>query len=69
MRESALDTPIRGKIGCAYHNPVNLLIYVLEDTQETGHIDVTGTHQPYKKILSFLTFSVGRWHSIGLGLA
>lgn len=58
-----------GKIGCAYHNPANFLIYVLEDTQETDHVDMTGARQPYKKILSFLTFSLGRWRSIGLGLA
>ncbi|KAI0246737.1 DNA mismatch repair protein MutS [Lactifluus subvellereus] len=32
-----------GRIGCAYYNPVNFLIYVLEDTQETEHFDVTRT--------------------------
>ncbi|KAH9983340.1 DNA mismatch repair protein MutS [Russula compacta] len=31
------------RIGCAYYNPVNLLIYVLEDTQETVRFDVTRT--------------------------
>jgi DNA mismatch repair protein MSH5 len=39
----------RGRIGCAYYNPVNFLIYVLEDTQETAHFDVTKTRQSYKK--------------------
>ncbi|KAH9980113.1 DNA mismatch repair protein MutS [Lactifluus volemus] len=36
-------TYLAGRIGCAYYNPVNFLIYVLEDTQETAHFDVTKT--------------------------
>ncbi|KAI9508899.1 DNA mismatch repair protein MutS [Russula earlei] len=33
---------IKGKkIACAYYDPVNFLIYVLEDTQETAGFDVT----------------------------
>jgi hypothetical protein len=58
----------RGRIGCAYYNPVNFLIYVLEDTPETTHFNVIKTRQSYKKILSFLTFSVGAWHSVGSSL-
>ncbi|KAI0304271.1 muts domain V-domain-containing protein, partial [Multifurca ochricompacta] len=32
-----------GRIGCAYYNPVNSLIYVLEDTQESARFDLTKT--------------------------
>ncbi|KAI9464933.1 DNA mismatch repair protein MutS [Lactarius psammicola] len=32
-----------GRIGCAYYNPEDFLIYVLEDTQETAQFDVTRT--------------------------
>ncbi|KAH7915490.1 DNA mismatch repair protein MutS [Hygrophoropsis aurantiaca] len=30
-----------GRIGCAYYDPVKCLIYVLEDTQESAHFDVS----------------------------
>ncbi|KAI0276495.1 DNA mismatch repair protein MutS [Russula aff. rugulosa BPL654] len=33
----------QGRIGSAYYDPVNFLIYVLEDTQETSHFDVIRT--------------------------
>jgi hypothetical protein len=60
----------RGRIGCAYYNPVNFLIYVLEDTQETAHFDVTKTCLSFKKIFRvFLTFSVGASRSVGPSLA
>jgi hypothetical protein len=36
---------------------VDFLIYVLEDTQETSHFDVTRTRQFYNGILEFLIFS------------
>jgi hypothetical protein len=35
----------RGRIGCAYYDPVNFLIHVLEDTQETAHFDVAKSRQ------------------------
>ncbi|KAF8476686.1 DNA mismatch repair protein MutS [Russula ochroleuca] len=49
--ESSQDCKVGGscpfirlaRIGCAYYNPVNFLIYVLEDTQETPQFDVTRT--------------------------
>ncbi|KAI0297721.1 hypothetical protein BC826DRAFT_1000939 [Russula brevipes] len=31
------------RVGCAYYNPVDFIIYVLEDTQETPRFDVTRT--------------------------
>jgi len=43
----------RGRIGCAYYDPVNFLIYVLEDTQETAHFDVTKTRQSPSAIYGF----------------
>ncbi|KAF8442923.1 DNA mismatch repair protein MutS [Boletus edulis BED1] len=30
-----------GRIGCAYHDPVKCVVYVLEDTQEGTHYDLT----------------------------
>ncbi|KAI9443370.1 muts domain V-domain-containing protein [Lactarius indigo] len=36
-------TTLNGRIGCAYYNPVDFLIYVLEDTQETTQFDVART--------------------------
>ncbi|KDQ62441.1 hypothetical protein JAAARDRAFT_189767 [Jaapia argillacea MUCL 33604] len=30
-----------GRMGCAYYDPVKAIIYVLEDTQETPHFDLT----------------------------
>ncbi|KAH9080364.1 DNA mismatch repair protein MutS [Lactarius deliciosus] len=38
-----LATTLNGRIGCAYYNPVDFLIYVLEDTQETTQFDVART--------------------------
>ncbi|KAH9002749.1 DNA mismatch repair protein MutS [Lactarius hatsudake] len=38
-----LATTLNGRIGCAYYNPVDFLIYVLEDTQETPQFDVART--------------------------
>ncbi|KII86749.1 hypothetical protein PLICRDRAFT_164045 [Plicaturopsis crispa FD-325 SS-3] len=32
---------IHGRVGCAYYDPVKCIIYVLEDTQETPHFDLT----------------------------
>ena len=29
------------RVGCAYYDPVQASIYVLEDTQETSHFDLT----------------------------
>ncbi|KAH7919581.1 hypothetical protein BV22DRAFT_1108014 [Leucogyrophana mollusca] len=37
----ATDFLWSGRIGCAYYDPVKCLIYVLEDTQESGHFDVS----------------------------
>lgn len=30
-----------GRIGCAYHDPTKGVIYVLEDTEESSHFDLT----------------------------
>ena len=30
-----------GRVGCAYYDPVKCVIFVLEDTQETSHFDLT----------------------------
>ena len=30
-----------GRIGCAYYDPVKCIVYVLEDTQEGAHYDLT----------------------------
>jgi hypothetical protein len=30
-----------GRIGCAYFDPVQRLIYILEDTPESSHFDLT----------------------------
>ncbi|KAL1744418.1 DNA mismatch repair protein MutS [Schizophyllum fasciatum] len=32
-----------GRMACAYYDPVKCIIYVLEDTQETPHLDLTQT--------------------------
>ncbi|KAL1722791.1 DNA mismatch repair protein MutS [Schizophyllum commune] len=35
-----------GRMACAYYDPVKCIVYVLEDTQETPHLDLTQTSQP-----------------------
>ncbi|KAJ7505221.1 muts domain V-domain-containing protein [Mycena galericulata] len=30
-----------GRLGCAYYDPIKCMIYVLEDTQETAHFELT----------------------------
>ena len=47
----------RGRIGCAYYDPVNSLIHVLEDTQETAHFDVTKSRQYLLNIYMDFEFS------------
>ncbi|KAH8998418.1 muts domain V-domain-containing protein [Lactarius akahatsu] len=42
IRKKLATTP-NGRIGCAYYNPVDFIIYVLEDTQETTQFDVART--------------------------
>ncbi|KAL1736511.1 DNA mismatch repair protein MutS [Schizophyllum commune] len=32
-----------GRMACAYYDPVKCIVYVLEDTQETPHLDLTQT--------------------------
>ncbi|KAJ7761594.1 DNA mismatch repair protein MutS [Mycena maculata] len=32
-----------GRVGCAYYDPIKCMIYVLEDTQETAHFELTTT--------------------------
>jgi len=46
----------RGRIGCAYYDPVKYLIYVLEDTLETAHFDVTKTRQSPLRYIWVLSF-------------
>jgi hypothetical protein len=30
-----------GRVGCAYYDPVECILYVMEDTQDSGHYDLT----------------------------
>ncbi len=32
---------LSGRIGCAYYEPATRILYVLEDTQEASHFDLT----------------------------
>lgn len=32
---------LSGRVGCAYYDPIKCSLYVLEDTQETVHFDLT----------------------------
>jgi hypothetical protein len=34
-------TVISGRVGAAYFNPVDCVLYLLEDTQESHHYDLT----------------------------
>lgn len=43
------------RIGCAYYDPVKLVMYVLEDTAESSHFDVTKLRESLKILSSYAT--------------
>ena len=56
-----------GHVACAYYDPSKRLLYVLEDTQETLHYDLTRMRKLWRQRGCFLQTS--RLHSAGSGKA
>ncbi|KAJ6477358.1 muts domain V-domain-containing protein [Mycena vitilis] len=40
-----------GRVGCAYYDPVKCMIYILEDSQETAHFELTTMQQASPDVL------------------
>ena len=45
----------RGRVACAYYEPLKGLLYVLEDTQETPHFDLTRMREHFRVLVGSLT--------------
>ena len=46
-----------GRVACAYYEPLKGLLYVLEDTQETPHFDLTRMREHFLVLVQRMTQS------------